>query len=107
MNDLLVAAARTFGIHGLSFQLDRESQRRVLLVSVLPVLVVCAPLVLVGLDYAFDPEGDMPEAWLRVSLVSSLASSAFLPVAIAILFASGIGTWNRAAPVGCSPSDCP
>ena len=97
MNDLLVAAARIFGIPGLSFKLDHESQLRVVLVSVLPALVVCALLVIVGLDYAFDLERDMPEAWLRVSLVSSLASTAFLPIAIAILFASGIGTWNRAA----------
>ncbi len=97
MNDLLVAAARTFGIPELSFKLDRESQRRVVLVSVLPALVVCALLFVVGLAYAFDPQQDMPEAWLRVSLVSSTASTAFLPVAIAILFAAGIGTWNRAA----------
>jgi hypothetical protein len=97
MNDLLVAAARTFGIPGLSFKLDRESQRRVVLVSVLPALVVCALLVIVGLAYAFGPEQDMPEAWFRVSLVSSTASTAFLPVAIAFLFASGIGTWNSAA----------
>ena len=97
MNDLLVATARTFGIPELSFKLDHESQLRVVLVSLLPALVVCALLVIVGLAYAFDPTTDMPDAWFRVSLVSGTASTAFLPVAIAILFASGIGTWNRAA----------
>jgi hypothetical protein len=95
MNDNLRAFTTWLGFPGLTFDLDERSRRRIMWVSALPALIVCAVLTEISLGYALDQYLPPPDFWERVRLVAG-AVQFMVPVSVAILLAAGLRPWRRA-----------
>ncbi|HEU4758808.1 MAG TPA: hypothetical protein VFT91_02385 [Dehalococcoidia bacterium] len=102
MDAYLTSAMRSQGFPGFTLRLTRRSQRRLVWVSFLPMLVVSAILIDLALSYAFDSlflgaaGQSVPDAWSRLSAVSDTLRSFGMPLALAIFFAAGTQGWSRA-----------
>ena len=97
MDAYLQSVAIYFGFPRLVFRLNESSRKRIMRVSILPASVFAATLISVSLEINFGGSItlEMPEFWQRVAATSSLMQ-ALLPLAVAVLFASGLRPWGRA-----------
>jgi hypothetical protein len=93
----LQSVATYFGFPRLVLQLNERSRKRIMRVSILPAAVFVAQLIGVSLRIKFGVWQDFPEPefWQRVGATSSL-TQALLPLAVAVVFASGFRPWGRA-----------
>ena len=96
MNETLRQLSAWLGFPGLTFDLDERSRRRIMWVSALPALIVCAVLTEISLGYALDQRLPPPDPWDRVGGVALALEIGMLPVAVAILFAASLRPWRRA-----------
>lgn len=93
-------AGRYFGITGLDFRLTKDSRRRILQMSILPLALLGAMLIHLTLDLYYDPAtppfGTMPERWQRIMNLTAVLSSVLPPVCLAALIFGGIFRWGKA-----------
>jgi hypothetical protein len=101
MSDFLRQLFAFLGYHRLTLDLDEESRGQVIRASVVPLIVVFALAVQLGVEvrfytsFGFSGEA-VPEFWQRASAVAFTIAQFGSPLAAAILFASGIQPWTRA-----------
>ena len=86
----------------LTWTLDHNTRRRIMVASAVPALIVAAQLIQVALGYAFSPDelygygADPGELWVRLNRAAGLTVETLLPVAIGVLFLGGISRRSRA-----------
>ena len=89
-----------FGVTNLDFRLTKDSRQRILSVSFLPFVVLCAMLVNLSLDLYFgraaSPFNLPPEGWQRILNASDTLSGVLPFISLAVLFLAGISRWSRA-----------
>lgn len=89
--------AAYYGFGTLDLTLGDDSRRRLVRACALPAFVVVAELITLSLTFALDQPfyTESPEFWERLLIASSVAASALLPVALAVLFIEGVRPWGR------------
>lgn len=102
MSNFLRQLFAFLGYDSLTFDLDEESRGQVMRASVVPLVVVLALAVQLGLEVRYEnplfgfTDEQMPEFWRRAYAVSFTVAHFGPPLATAIIFASGIQSWTRA-----------
>lgn len=97
MNAYLQSVATYFGFPRLVLRLNERSRKRITRVSILPAAVFTATLIGVSLEINFGAEISLaaPQFWQRVA-ATSFHMQALVPLAVALVFASGLRPWSRA-----------
>lgn len=101
MSDFLRSLFAFLGYAHLTLDLDENSRGQVIRASVVPLIVVVALVVQLGVELRYDAifgfSGEtVPESWRRAYTVGYIVMQFGPPLAAALLFASGIQPWTRA-----------
>lgn len=102
MSDFLRSLFAFLGYERLSLNLDEHSRGQVMRASVVPLIVVVALALQLGVDVWYDNSffgfsgEEVPEFWTRAYAIAYIVTQFGPPLAAALLFASGIQPWTRA-----------
>ena len=89
---------RYFGYRRLTFDLDGISLARVLWVSVCPLSVILALVIVVIASYQLDDFVFRDNTrWYEASVIAGIWTRAGVPISIGVAFAAGTQKWSRAA----------
>jgi hypothetical protein len=93
-------AERYLGIRGLEFRPRPRFGDKIWLASALPLLDMAVLLVDLYIDLRFDTFGfgtaaEDPEAWRRISVVTSVMETFLTTLSVGVLFLLGLGRWER------------
>jgi hypothetical protein len=102
MSDFLRKLFAYLGYERLNLDLDEESRGQVMRASIAPLIVIVALAVQLWVDYRYEGpffayEEEVPTFWQRTYGAAYTIASFGLPLAVALLFASGIARWTRPA----------
>lgn len=103
MSDFLRDLFAFLGYERLTLDLDERSRGQVMRANVMPLIVVLALAVQLGVDvwydssaFAFSDPSVVPEFWQRAYAAGYIVTQFGPPLAAAILFVSAIQPWTRA-----------
>lgn len=102
MTELFRPTLRSLGIGELTFGLDPEARRRLLLASALPLSQILILAVDMYINLRFDTYGyigssggDIPDGWARLGVFTFTANQFVAYLALGVLFMMTIRGWTR------------